>query len=210
MKKFLLGIAVIAGFATLSTSCGGCNDKCVDNDTIVSKQTCDSLSVALGKFMGINLQDEVRYLPSIDEYIEGYQLIAGHKYTPAKLMGIRAAIRMAEQFTNMEAEGVNVNRDLFMRQFRNYLQDFDMNQVEYALVYKEVQDLYQTIDRILEKREQMRRGEVDEVMVVEEAEGVIPTDSLDVFEEETNVVEVAVDNEASSPSSMDESEIQPF
>lgn len=210
MKKILLGIVMLVALTATTTSCGGGAEKTVDNDTIVSRETCDSLSVALGKFMGINLQDEVRYLPIVDEYIEGYQLIAGHKYSLAQLMGIRAALRMAEQFINMEAEGVNVDRNLFMQQFRKYIQDFDLDRAEYALVYKEVQDFYQAIDNILMKREQMRNADRNAAAAVEEVtEIAIEGDSLDVADIDIADIEVAVDSQTNSAIG-DEADMQNF
>lgn len=140
-----------------TTSCGGGKAEEVNKDTVVSQELADSISLAWGAFMGVNLQDEIRHSDKIDDYIEGYQLIVGQKFSHEKLMGMRQGLFQAEQFANLESEGIEINRDLYLQQFRKYLQQFDLPQEEYAMLYKMVQDKSNEIEEILYKREQMRR-----------------------------------------------------
>lgn len=184
MKKFLIGTTLAAALFLNLTSCGG-GQKCeVDNDTIVSQELTDSMSRALGAFMGANLRDEVRYTKNIDEYIEGYQLLAGHKYSYEELMGIRAGLYVAEQFAAMRQQGVEINRDLFLQEFRKYIQALDLDNGEYAVLYKNFQDVLKAVDEILLRREQMRN-----MAALEENVPVTLPDSLLVEE----IVDVNVD-----------------
>lgn len=188
MKKFFIGTALIATLALSSTSCGGGDRAEVNNDTVITRELTDSMSRTLGAFMGVNLQDEVRYSDQLTDYIEGYQLIAGNKYSNEKLRGIRAGLFAAEQFANMEMQGVPVNRDLFMQEFRNYLQKMDLDPAEYNQLYNEFQTIMRQIDNILMAREQMRMGvEVPQIEIEEEI-----ADSLTNAGVETEVVETAV------------------
>lgn len=164
MKRNVILSAVISSFVLLTMSCGGGKNAEQLNDTVVSTSLSDSISSAMGAFMGVNLQDEVRYLQDVDDYIAGYQLVAGQKYSTAKLMGIRAGLYIADQFMRMEEEGIKVNRSLYLNEFRKYIRKFDISQTEYPLLYENVQNLQAEVMAILERREALRNNENVEVV----------------------------------------------
>ena len=177
MKKLIIGAALIAGMSLASTSCGGGEQKEVNNDTIVTREFTDSLSRALGAFMGANGQNEVRNIANIDDYIKGYQLVAGQKLSYEEIMGMHAGLFAAEQFFNMDNQGVEVNRDLYLQEFRKNIQNKDLTQEEFTKLYNDFQRMINILDQMLLKREQMRAGVVEEVAVEEEA--VVEPDSLE-------------------------------
>lgn len=183
MKKIILGALLLAGMATATTSCGNGDATNVNTDSIIPVELTDSVSHALGAFYGASMQDEISGLDAKD-YIEGYQMMVGNNYSQAKIMGMRAGIQTATQFMMMEMDGIKVDRDIFMQEFRNYIQNKDMNDAEFAILYDRINKLQQEVMAILEKREMMRQGiaapaeqtfpqqvevaEVEEEVVVEE------------------------------------------
>lgn len=181
MKKLILSSALTAALL-FTTACGGGEKGEVNNDSVISKELTDSMSRALGAFMGVNLKEEVRFSNNVDDFIEGYQLVAGHEFSREKLLGIRAGMYAAEQFMNMSAQGVEVNRDLYLQEFRNYLQKEVLTEAEYQALYTRYQEIIQQIENILLTRDKMRLAtepqtevpvEVVEETVVEEEE-VVP------------------------------------
>lgn len=193
-KNLIIGAVALAGMALTASSCcgsGSCSE--VNADTVFTRQFTDSMSMALGAFMGANGQDEIRYSSDINDYIEGYQLVAGQKFSHEKLAGIRAGLFAADQFAGLEAQGVPVNRALYMQAFRRYLQDFNLPQEEYAVLYKKFQDVINKVDEILFKREEMRRaaqGSENAAITDIEAEAFMTPDEegLEVVETETESV----------------------
>lgn len=189
MKKLciLAAIAAVLGFS--ATSCGGGENREVNNDTVVSAELSDSMSVALGAFLGVDCQNETAYIDNLDDYIEGYQMMVGQEFSPEKLMGMRQGLFVAEQFMNYKAEGININRHLFLQQFRNYVQKVDIDQKEYSVLYTNLQNVVSRIENILSKREQMRNeaaGE-DVTAVVEETEQGTPDEYVEEVEEDVTV-----------------------
>ena len=195
MKKIFIGIALFAGL-TLATSCGGGQRGEVNSDTVLTREFTDSMSMALGAFMGANLQDEVRYTQNVDDYIKGYQLVAGHKFSNEELMGIRAGMFVAENFANLEAQGVEINRDLYMQEFRKYLQDKDLEQAQYAILYKNFQDFIQAVDQMLMKRDQLRQNAVAEVAETEVVEALTDSTETVVEEIEEAILTTVPENES--------------
>lgn len=157
MKKFFLGAMALVAACAMSTSCSGGEQSQVNNDSIVSPELCDSLSIVLGQFTGANLNDDVKGLKNIDEFIEGYQLIAGHEYSAEKLMGMTAAMNAAQQFHMMAMDGVNIDRDTFMREFRKYITQEELSTEEFSKLYATVEQLYRRVGEIIQRRDQMRK-----------------------------------------------------
>lgn len=199
MKKTIFSAVLMLSAAVMSTSCGGGQTEEVNNDTVFTDELCDSLSYTMGAFMGVNLHDEIRNSPNADDFIEGYQLIAGHKYSYEKLLGMRAGIYIAEQFANIENQGVKINRNVFLQQFRKYIQDSQLDQAEYALLYKKFQDIVRQIDIIIQKRENMRALTAPAVDVYEiTAEEMVETlnDTVAVQEQEITAFEQEMEQSA--------------
>lgn len=201
MKKFFIFAAILSSFALATNSCGGGDKTEVNSDTVVSKQLADSVSVSLGAFLGANSQNELTGIGNVDDYIEGFQLVAGHKYSIDKLRGIEKGLMIAKQFANMESQGVEVNRDLFLQQFRRYINNSELNQAEYGVLYNDFQNVMQRVENILQKREMMRNGKmavpqaaptVENAETVTETEVQTPSETVETTEavEETEVTDV--------------------
>ena len=186
MKKFVIGASLSIVLMLCSTSCGGGSSVAVDNDTVVSQQLADEFSSTLGAFMGCNRQDEVRYSQNISDYIEGYQLVVGNRFSDEKLLGIRAGLYIADQFQALENEGIEMNRDLFLQEFRKYIQKMDLDAQEYALLYQKFQDVLKSVDEIMEKREQMRNSAPEEEVMPVNVEVVEETEEVEVSRPSAN------------------------
>lgn len=156
MKNLIIGTALFAGLLVSTTACGGGQKGDVNQDTVISRELTDSMSRSLGAFMGVNLQDQIFTGADVDEFIEGYQMMTAAPLTREKLLGIRAGIYAAEQFMNMSQQGVEVNRDLYLQEFRKYLQKQDLTPEEHKALYDQFQSLINNIENILMKRDQMR------------------------------------------------------
>lgn len=158
---------MIAAIAFGATSCGGGDKKEVNTDTIVSVELADSMSVALGAFMGANAQGEIPNAENIDDYIKGYQLIVGHNFSYEELMGMRAGLYVATQFAGLESQGIELNRDLYLQQFRKYIQKENLSQAELGQLFQNYQSVINSVENILALREQMRMADVKAQMNAE-------------------------------------------
>ena len=200
MKKIILGAAVT--MSMLATSCGGGTPADVDNDTIFSRELSDSISETMGAFYGATLQYQTANMASIDEFIEGYQLIAGHQYTDDQINGITTALQLVRQIQALEAEGIEINRDLLLREFRKYIQRENMDDMEFAQLYDQAEKLNKRMSTIIERREVLRGNiPATETIMTETPEQPAPVDSIaveEIVEAETIVTAEQPDSTASN------------
>ena len=202
MKKVILGATLLAGLMFTTSSCGGGKGGDVNQDTVISHELTDSMSRALGAFMGVNLQGEVGYSNNIDDYIEGYQLVAGHTYSREKLMGMRAGMYAADQFLLMAAQGIDVNRDQFLQEFRKYLQKSELTGDEYKELYMEYQRIMSEVEKILIKRDELRLRDGYGKETPQEA------DQTEVVVDETVVEEVTAPQDSNNQSELQDEIIE--
>ena len=157
-KNLILALAALVTFGASLTSCGGWHSESVNNDTIVSTQLADSLCMSLGAFIGANLQEQMGKIENMDEFIEAYQLIVGHRYTPEQITAMNAAFYSLQQLVSMENAGIKVNRELFLQEFRKYLQNQNLTHEQISALFNKYQQTSAKVSAIIEKREAMRNG----------------------------------------------------
>ncbi len=192
MKKIVIGALLLAGVATATTSCGNGDATAVNTDSIIPTELLDSVSCSLGAFYGASMQDEVAGLDvDMKEFIEGYQMMVGSNFSNSKLMGMRAGVQTAAQFMLMEQDGIKVDRDRFMQEFRNYIQDPNMDETQFAILYDRINKLQQEVMAIIEKRELMRHAKAAGEPVALDPEVVADVDSVVVVEDLVEEVAVA-------------------
>ena len=157
MKKLFIGTFLLIGLAMSSTSCGGEEKQEVNNDTVVSESLTDSLSMALGECYGYFCQQDIGPNRNVEEFIKGLQLVVGHNFTRDELEGIMAGYKISQDIKFREEQGIAINRDLFLQQFRSYIQNRDINPVMGAEIYHKYDMLSERVENILSKREEMRK-----------------------------------------------------
>lgn len=173
MKKiFISAMLVLSGvFAFTSCCCSG--SKCeTTNDTIVPKQLSDSVSMILGAFEGSLLNPYVDNDFDADElaraqaeqaqFIEGFQLIVGNDFSQSKLDGMRAALNVMYDIDGTESSAdISIDRNLYLQAFRRYIQDKNLTAEDKNNLYLTIQTLSARIEKVIERRNQMR-GETPE------------------------------------------------
>ena len=141
MKNFFIGIAMLTAASSILSSCGGGENTPVNSDTIISAQLSDSISMAMGAFTGANIRAQNPNITSPDDFIKTYQLIVAGKYTKNQLLALSAALYMAQQIYGMESDGIPINRDILLQEFRKYFQNTDFDSHQMALLYERAQQL---------------------------------------------------------------------
>ena len=157
MKKFIIG-ALFSGAVFMSvTSCGcGSTEECgVNNDTVISPQLVDSISLTLGGFDGARKAQEYGPIENVKDYIAGYQLVVGNKFSEAMINGLYDGIHAVLNIDSGElALGIKINRDLYLQEFRKYIQNGTSEDL--TQIYEQLSNLSNQIEEILAKREEMR------------------------------------------------------
>lgn len=159
MKKLLLGAFMLATLGVFTTSCGG-DKKEVNNDSLITPALNDSLANALGAYYGADCATNFDNSVNIDEFIKGVQLVVGNDFTPSEMFGIAYALQnLAPYFEENKEYGIELSRDLFLQQFRKYVQRKDITADEYNLLYNQLAQLSKTYSEIIKKREKQSNPE---------------------------------------------------
>lgn len=140
MKKIIINAFLVCAGLLAFTSCSKKSDNCGTelSDTFVGKASKDrgALDGALLNPYKDSNGEEVNKNDLI-EYIQGYQLIMGSKMSDKKLEGIEKGIEKAREINKFESmTGYKFNRELYLREFRNFIQKKDLKQSDIDKLYK--------------------------------------------------------------------------
>lgn len=201
MKKFF--IATTAFFALsltviLTTGCNTENACDADSNNVISTQVADSLSMSLGAFTGarynwwsettgdLTSEQKAQMEAEMRDFIEGFQLVVGNKYSDSKLYGIYVALNAMNEIEGAEqTAGININRSLYLKEFRKYVQQQNLTPDDISNLYLREQSIRSSIEKILEK--QGAEGlEIDTTYVDDEnmqidVDYVVDNDSLEIM-----------------------------
>ena len=120
MKKLIYGVCAMA--LMLSAACS----KSGDSQSSVSEAKSDSVSAMFGYFTGGSvLSDYQRFAAenstanqSKEDILKGIQLAFANSNTEGEMIGLQIGANLVNQIKQMEDQGVKVNRNLVLRQFR--------------------------------------------------------------------------------------------
>lgn len=151
-KSFILATAAVALGLGMGSCCG--SGSCGTGvDSLVSKSKSDSVSTFFGRMTGGFINNELNYYAEQQgeefdrqEFLKGVQSVVGRKHSEAYYAGVGTGLRLGQDMLNMEAQGVQVNRDKFLAAFRELvLSDSvsDEQRNEYAAIYQQLNDQIQ-------------------------------------------------------------------
>lgn len=135
MKKLIINaFLVCAGLFAFSSCCK--SDKCEQNcGSELKEDFVDTASKNRGALDGalnnryVNANAEEVDQNELIDFIQGYQLIVGHNMSPSKIKGIEEGLKMAKEINAFESmTGSKFNRELYLREFRNFIQKKDLKQ----------------------------------------------------------------------------------
>ena len=158
MKKFIFGAALVMSLGAVFTSCGGGEKAAVNTDTVISKQLSDSVSLTLGAMTGLDVQAQLGQISDPEQFLKVFQLIIGRDYTPQEFMALNAGAYAVQQIMNLKSQGVDIDRDLFLQEFRKYFSDGDRSGQSRAVINTQAQELGTQLQNIFVRREAMRNG----------------------------------------------------
>lgn len=159
MKKIIINAFLVCAGILAFTSCSKSN-KCEENcDSELPKSAVDKASMDRGALDGALLNQYVNGDPeSVDhdkliEYIQGYQLVVGSKMSESKLQGIMDGLAIASEINKFEEmTGSKFNRELYLREFRRFIQKQDLTQSEIDKIYRLVDDDRAGVETFLYKK----------------------------------------------------------
>ena len=120
MKKLLYGAC--AALLMFSAACSKSGD---DKTVAASQEVSDSVSAMFGYFTGGSvLNDFMRFKAQTqttqtkEDILKGIQLAFANAETEGEMIGLQIGANLISQIDQMEAQGVKINRNLVLRQFR--------------------------------------------------------------------------------------------
>ncbi len=124
----------MAAALVLGTTSCGCGTKCdVNNDSIVSAELSDSVNTYYGTIVGMQInkgiEDQYYHGNDIDvqDYLKGLQMVTGQAYSDSYMMGIAMGLRVAGYIDQLEAAGVDIDRDAILAKVREYATAEEVN-----------------------------------------------------------------------------------
>ncbi len=160
MKKNFIG-AIVLGAMTLgacSCSCGS-GDSCAADDSdsiVINKQTSDSLVQAYGQMVGLDINNSLaQYAMDSGEvydkksFVKGLQFILGDKYDDAFYAGVSSALRILSDVRSYEQSGVQVDREMLLRELRNAIMQDSVDENYNAEVQGDFRKLEERVNRMI-------------------------------------------------------------
>lgn len=134
-----------------------------------SVTAADSLAMAYGTMVGKGLAAEIAAAkdtkPSDKEnFIKGIETIVGKNYTDNFLAGVASGLRMAQEMTAIERNGVNMRRNVVMDSFKTAFRSDPIPDDEFEKLSKQYSDLLKTITEEFNAREEKRLAASDEAI----------------------------------------------
>lgn len=172
MKKSTLSLCA-AGLLTLGlASCGGHGDATVvDNDTIIPKALADSISICQGKYIGgYVLNDYMNFTANNSEsftkedIVKGVQLVFSGDKSQATIMGMQLGMQMLSEVKQLEAQGVDIDREKLISNFKQAFMQDTVNQMANTLAYNDYQILTGRAEEIITARDNARRASAPEAI----------------------------------------------
>ena len=171
MKKFLF---LVMAVMLLGTTVTGCKGKKSEADKIN-----DSIAQMMGKMSGYDLKADLQEnSPQYDnldkdEFLKGMMTVINMdttKRNQSYLAGIQAGMRIYQQLAQSEAQGIKIDRKLFLNEFKKIVESKDS--LDMTKVEKEMQDMQTKVtdmkDRVMKIKgqENLTAGKnyIDELM----------------------------------------------
>lgn len=158
-------MCLLATMGISATSCGQGSDAKSDSDTLVSVAKSDSLSQYYGLMAGSFIGGELSYYAKDsgeaydrNEFVKGLQSVVGLDKSDAYLAGMNTGMRVLQDLKGMEKQGVQVNRDILLKELRKMILADSINKdesQEYSRIY---QDLMQEVQAQAQAREEARKA----------------------------------------------------
>lgn len=170
MKKIIsAAFAATLAVAALSSCCGKgeCNaDGC---DTLVSKATNDSISIAQGAYIGNAVlsnypQIEQQTKATKEDILKGIQIVLGAPDGEGVKIGMQFGVQMLNEMRQLEEFGITVDRSLMLKNFKHaFLQDtIDQEAAQRAYAY--YQTLVGNVQKEQRAREEARKAQSPEAL----------------------------------------------
>lgn len=156
MKKLIFAASLLIASCMSLTSCGGQGETQTDNDTIFNAELTDSISMSIGSFNAGMARNQLGYTGNA-EFIKGVQLIVGSDFSPEQLQGMLFAQNQIEPLIQgLKSEGLDVNRDLVLQEFRKVMNDKDFTDDKFMTIYENYNKAANKISEVISLREQKR------------------------------------------------------
>ena len=165
MKKFLF---LVMAALILGSTITGCKVKSQ------ADKINDSIAQLMGKMEGADLKAQFQNIPDLDEQLDKDQYLKGMmsvikmdttKSSKSYILGLQQGLRVYQELAQLEVQGINVDRRLFLNEFKKMLDDkkpIDINMTE---MQTKLYDL-QTKSLNIKAQENLAAGKkyIDELM----------------------------------------------
>lgn len=170
MKKIMTAALAATLALTSMTSCCGKGECDKDGcDTLVSKATNDSISMAQGAYIGYAVlsnypQIEAQTQATKEDMIKGIQLALNNDQSEGVKIGMQFGLQMLNEMKQLKGLGISVDKSMMLNQFkRAFLQDsIDDNAAQQA--YITYQAMVNKVQREQQEREEARKAESPEAL----------------------------------------------
>lgn len=165
MKKLIFSALFAGAVCAGLTSCGAGEQGEVNTDSVFTAEFTDTFTTVSGNQIGIEI---ARYIASTEDmtgkefdrqaFLKGLQLITGSTYSDEFIEGVQYGANIAMTINSLKAQGLDINRDELLRNVRRLVMADSIGQAEQDYYIAESQRLFNQLNVILDKRQQMRAG----------------------------------------------------
>lgn len=165
MKAKIYSASLALALCMAATSCGN-GEKGGADDTLVSKQTSDSLCAAYGAMAGSYINGELVYYADATgtgydrrEFVKGIQAVVGSEHPDAYIAGMNTGLRVYQDLVGMKNQGVQVNRAKLIEALRKAILADSLTDVEREKAQTEYQVLLARVQAMAQQREEKKLAE---------------------------------------------------
>lgn len=147
-------------------SCGGSGSAAtVDNDTIISKNLADSISIAQGNYIGaFVLADYTNFMSHNqqtfpkEDIVKGLQIVFGSDKNQATMMGMQIGMQMLQEVRQLEAQGIEIDHEMLISNFKRAFMQDSVNLAANTEAYEQYQALVSRAQTIIMARDKARKA----------------------------------------------------
>lgn len=152
MKKFILGACAVVALLASSCSKGADKEEGFVADKAISDSVCSFVGQSTGGFVlneYLRLSPEHQSAQTKKDILKGIQMVLANVDNDGMLMGLQIGGQIANQLSRIEAAGVQVDRQLFLREFRKA---FENDTLDMAAIHEASNNVQRLMMQVEEQR----------------------------------------------------------
>lgn len=161
MKKIIFSAAVALMAGAMLSSCGKGDAEAAGSDTLASKAVSDSACYSFGMMAGAQISHELQQYQEYtgqgydrSDFYKGLHSVVAGNHAEAYIAGVSSGLQVIQTIRQMEALGVQVNRDVLLQAMRAMIvSDSVASDIDAMRYYQQFNQIMMGLQKAKEERQ---------------------------------------------------------